>query len=67
MAVLIVDEKFFTSEDAAGLRDFAQCGECLARGAAEHERQSLTGEAAANLQWTECAQCRSGTPPSYRG
>jgi hypothetical protein len=66
MAVLFVDESFFKSEDAAGLREFAQCGECLARGASEHEGQSLTGEEAAKLQWTECAKCRSGTPPAYR-
>ncbi len=66
MNVVVVDEKFFTNAEFAGLRDFARCGECLARIASGNEGQSLMGEEAAAIQWARCAQCRSGTAPWYR-
>jgi hypothetical protein len=55
------DAEFLASKDAAGMQEFANCAECLARTASEHARESLTSDAAASLQWARCALCRCGT------
>lgn len=60
------EAKFLASEEAACVRDFAHCGECLARSAAEREGESLTSDEAASLQWALCSQCRCGTSAWYR-
>jgi hypothetical protein len=60
------ESRFLASEEAAGARDFARCGECLARSVAEREGESLTSGEAAGVQWVLCAQCRCGTAAWYR-
>jgi hypothetical protein len=60
------EAKFLASEEAACVRDFAHCGECLSRTASELEGEFLTSEEAARLQWTLCAECRCGTAAWYR-
>ena len=60
------EAKFLASEEAACVQDFARCGECLARTAAEREGEFLTSDESANRQWALCAQCRSGTAAWYQ-
>jgi hypothetical protein len=55
------DAEFLASKDAAGMQDFANCAECLARTASEREGESLTSDEEASLQWARCALCRCGT------
>jgi hypothetical protein len=55
------EARFLASEAATCIQDFAHCGECLARSAAERGGESRTSEEAAKLQWAVCAQCRCGT------
>ena len=61
MTPLFIDEKHFKNEEAAENWEIAKCGECLVISKSELERQALTEEEAANLQWVRCAQCRAGT------
>jgi hypothetical protein len=60
------ESRFLASEAAACVRDFARCGECLARSAVEREGESPTSGEAAGVQWVLCAQCRCGTAAWYR-
>jgi hypothetical protein len=55
------DAQFLASEDAAGMQQFANCAECLARCAVEHAGESRTSDEAASIQWARCALCRCGT------
>jgi hypothetical protein len=60
------ESRFLASEEAACVQDFARCGECLARSAAERAGESPTSGEAAGEQWVLCAQCRCGTAAWYR-
>jgi hypothetical protein len=59
------EANFLAGDESAAVRDFARCGECLARTAPELEGKTVSSEQAASLQWALCARCRSGTDAWY--
>jgi len=67
MAIRSCNDDLLSTESPASLREFARCGECVARIASRHDARGnfLTAEDAANLQWVRCAQCRCGTEDWY--
>lgn len=60
------ESRFLASGETACVRDFARCGECLARSAAERGGESPNSSEAAGVQWILCAQCRCGTAAWHR-
>ena len=61
-----IEARFLASEESAGAKHLARCGECLARTAPELEGRSLTKEQEGELTFALCGQCRSGTDAWYR-
>lgn len=55
------EAEFLASEEAAGAKEFARCGVCLAAFALEREVEARNREAAASSQWAHCARCRCAT------